>query len=87
MDQLLPLGQAHAQLTFADGAYTADSVKVGTLTYTDVTLKFLNGMPAYVKGTLTSSENEGALTLALTLEARLYDYGTTTVSLPTNFIE
>ena len=36
---LLPLGQAHAQLTFADGAYTADSVTVGNLTYTDVTLK------------------------------------------------
>lgn len=82
---LLPLGQARAQLTFADGAYTADSVTVGNLTYTDVTLKFLNGMPAYVKGTLTSSENEGALTLAL--EARLYDYGTTSVSLPTNVIE
>ena len=52
-----------------------------------MTLKFLNGIPAYVKGTLTSSENEGALTLALTLEARLYDYGTTKVSLPTNVIE
>ena len=80
---LLALGQARAQLTFADGAYTADTVTVGNLTYTDVTLKFLNGMPAYVKGTLTSSENEGALTL----EARLYDYGTTSVSLPTNVIE
>ena len=80
---LLPLGQARTQLTFADGAYTADSVTVGNLTYTDVTLKFLNGMPAYVKGTLTSSENEGALTL----EARLYDYGTTSVSLPTNVTE
>ena len=69
---LLPLGQARAQLDLF--AHKRD---------TDVTLKFLNGMPAYVKGTLTSSENEGALTL----EARLYDYGTTKVSLPTNFIE
>ena len=77
---LLALGQARTQLTFADGAYTADTVTVGNLTYTDVTLKFLNGMPAYVKGDVTSSENAD---LSMTLEARLYDYGTTKVSLPT----
>ena len=77
---LLPLGQARAQLTFAAGAYTDDSVTVGNLTYTDVTLKFLNGMPAYVKGDVTSSENAD---LSMTLEARLYNYGTTKVSLPT----
>lgn len=82
---LLALGQARAQLTFADGAYTADSVTVGNLTYTDVTLKFLNGMPAYVKGDVTSSENADLPMLAL--EARLYDYGTTKVSLPTIFEE
>lgn len=82
---LLALGQARAQLTFADGAYTADSVTVGNVTYTDVTLKFLNGMPAYVKGDVTSSENADLPMLAL--EARLYDYGTTKVSLPTIFEE
>lgn len=82
---LLALGQARAQLTFADGAYTVDSVTVGNVTYTDVTLKFLNGMPAYVKGDVTSSENADLPMLAL--EARLYDYGTTKVSLPTIFEE
>ena len=37
-------------------------------------------MPAYVKGDVTSSENAD---LSMTLEARLYNYGTTKVSLPT----
>ena len=68
------------QLTFADGAYTASSVAMPSLylSFTDVTLKFLDGRLVYAQFTQAT---DGAAA-AVTSEIRLYNYDTTEVDLP-----
>ena len=69
------------KLAFADGAYTAKNVTMPSLylSFTDVTLKFLDGRLVYAQFTQAS---DGAAA-AVTSEIRLYNYATTEVDLPT----
>lgn len=74
------LAQMKTQLTFANGAYTAESVAMPSLylSFTDVTLKFLDGRLVYAQFT-QAADGTGT---AVTSEIRLYNYGTTEVDLP-----
>ena len=79
-DMVGALAQMKTQLTFADGAYTASSVAMPSLhlSFTDVTLKFLDGRLVYAQFTQAT---DGAAA-AVTSEIRLYNYDTTEVDLP-----